>query len=198
VEGFAGPPAASSTDVQPVPLSLGVLLLVIAAVMTVRFRTRRPVQPAKPETDDSVLVEEANTSTAFSRLRDRARNAVIEGKSPFWRLLRRLYNSWKNGSWWISLLMGLTYSAPQLSLALTLLVVSGAALGTQLAVSVVFVLVMLAVVEVVLICSLVVPSTTQAAVRRLYEWVLAYRKQVTIGICAVGGALLLAMSANIV
>jgi hypothetical protein len=86
VEGFAGSPAASASAIQPVPLGLSVLLLVIATVMTERFRTRQPVQPPKPEGDDSILVEEANTSTAFSRLRDRTRNAVIEGKSPFWQV----------------------------------------------------------------------------------------------------------------
>lgn len=197
VESFAGSPTASTSAVQPMPLALGVLLLVIAAAMTMRFRMRQPVPPAKPEAEDSILIEEPDTSTAFSRLRDRARNALSEGKSPFWRLLGRLINSWKNGSLWISLLMGLTYSPPQVSLALALLVASGAALGTQLAISVVFVLVMLAVVEIVLICSLVVPSRTHAAVQRLYEWALAYRKQVTIGICALGGALLVAIGANV-
>jgi len=67
----------------------------------------------------------------------------------------------------------------------TSIAASGAAIATQLIAAVVFVLVMLAVFELTLVSYLITPEKTQAALRPLHEWALAYRQQVVAGILAV-------------
>jgi hypothetical protein len=71
--------------------------------------------------------------------------------------------------------------------SLTAILASGAAIGTQIGAAVVFIIVSLAVVEIVLICNLVVPTKTQAALRRLHDWVRGYRQQILVAILTLVG-----------
>jgi hypothetical protein len=61
---------------------------------------------------------------------------------------------------------------------LAIIVASGAAIGTQVSVAIVFVIEVLAVVEITLICYLAWPAKTQAVNRPLHDWSSTHRRQV--------------------
>jgi hypothetical protein len=86
-------------------------------------------------------VLDSNTPSAISRLLGRARDAGTEGGSAIRRLLGRLL--------------------------LAIIVISGAAIGTQISAAVTLIVGMLAVVETILVSYLAVPAKTQAALRQL-------------------------------
>ena len=74
------------------------------------------------------------------------------------------------------------YSPPQVTIALTIIAASGAAIGAQLSAAIVFVVVMLAIVEIILVGCLVAPVKTQEVLRPLHDWVQARRRQVLAGV----------------
>jgi hypothetical protein len=57
---------------------------------------------------------------------------------------------------------------------------SGAAIGTQIGAATLFVIETLAVVEIVLLSNLVVPTKTEALLRRLHDWARSYRRQILV------------------
>jgi hypothetical protein len=115
--------------------------------------------------------------------------------APERRTVRRLLGRahWDNGSVWASWAIGLFMGpAPDVVVfALAIIVASGAALGTQLIAAVVYVVGVLAVVEIILISHLLDPSKTQAALRVLHGWTSARRRQLLVAILAVVGVSML-------
>lgn len=181
---------ATSPTVRHVQLGVGVLALSIAVVMTLRFRARRRAYATAPAGDGSTVGLESNPPTVLSRLLGRAQDAATEGGSPMRRLLGRVYNAWENGSLWVAFVIGIALGglAPELLLfVLTIIVASGAAIGTQVGAAIAFVAGVLAVVELALVSYLIKPAKTEAVLRRLHDWALAHRQHVLIGIFAVGG-----------
>lgn len=69
---------------------------------------------------------------------------------------------------------------------------SGVGIGTQVSAAIVFVVGMLALIELMLVCHLVTPVKTHAVVRLLHDWVLAHRRQVLVAVCTVAGVSLVA------
>jgi hypothetical protein len=63
-------------------------------------------------------------------------------------------------------------------LALTTILASGAAIGTQVGAAIVFILETLAVVEIALVGNLVSPDKTQALLRPLHDWARTYRRHI--------------------
>jgi len=61
----------------------------------------------------------------------------------------------------------------------------------------VFIVVSLAVVEIVLISNLVAPTKTQAALRRVHDWVRGYRPQILVAILTLVGIVFVAQGAGI-
>jgi hypothetical protein len=68
-----------------------------------------------------------------------------------------------------------------------IIVVSRAAITTQISAAVAFIVVMYSAVEIILVGYLATPSRTEALVRRLHDWVLTYRSQILIVMFTVVG-----------
>ena len=110
------------------------------------------------------------------------------------RLLGRARDAWKNGSLWVALVMGF-WAGPPPSLVIPVLAVvlaSGAAIGAQISAIIVFVVLALAVVEIILVINMAAPAKTQAALRLLYDWAGARRRQILLAIFILVGVTLVA------
>ena len=95
---------------------------------------------------------------------------------------------------WVALVIGF-WAGPNPSLvlfALTTILASGVALGTQIGAAIVFIIETLAVVEIVLISSLATPTKTQALLRLLHDWARAYRRQILVAMFTLVGLALVA------
>ncbi|ORW10802.1 GAP family protein [Mycobacterium kyorinense] len=181
---------ATSSTVRHVQLGIGAFALAIAAVMTVRLRARRRAYAMAPAGDAPTAGPDSNPPALLSRLLGRTQDAATNGGSPFRRLLGRVHNAWENGSLWVAFVIGIALGgvAPELLIfVLTIIVASGAAIGTQVAAAIAFVVGVLAVAELALVSYLITPAKTEAVLRRLHDWALAHRQHVLIGIFAVGG-----------
>jgi hypothetical protein len=86
---------------------------------------------------------------------------------------------------------------PLILFVATTVVASGASIGTQVLAAIAFVVVMLAVVEIILVSCLLAPAKTQAVLRPLHDRVRAHRRQVLVAIFAVVGVMQLAMGVGI-
>lgn len=176
--GTAG--GGADSTVGHIRIGMGVLVLVIAALLTLRVAARgRALLPA-PTGNSSTLVLDADPP--------------VEPRTAIRRFLARAHGSWDNGSVWVALLMGFGSATPplQILVVLTLIVASGAAIGTKLMAAIAFVVGTLAIVEVVLVSYLAAPAKTQAVLRELHDWLRPRRRQVFAAILAVAGASLVA------
>jgi hypothetical protein len=154
--------AHPSTDsaFRYVEIGVGVLLLVLAAALALSLLVRRG-------------------SSAEDR------------PSPFARVLQRgrLGAAWNSGALWVALLIGF-WAGPNPSLvtfSLASILASGASLAAQLSAAVVFVVVSLAIVEIVLVCSVVAPARTHTVLQRVHDWARRYRRQLLVAILTVVG-----------
>jgi hypothetical protein len=177
---MAAPATAASSTVRHVQIGVGVLALVIAALMTVRFSARERAHLPTAGGNTSTLVLDSNTPT--------------EAASEIRRLPGRVRNAWENGSLWVALVIGLLSGPPPSPLlyVLTTIATAGAAIGTKVSAVIAFVVVMLALVEIILVCYLAAPAKTQAVLGRLHDWVRPYRRQILITIFALAGVMLVA------
>jgi hypothetical protein len=192
---------ATSSTVRYVQIGLGVFALSVAVLMTVHSLTqaRRRARLPAPDGRSSTLVLESNTPTAISRLLDRAQDAATDGGSMIWRLIGRVYNAWENGALWVALVIGLgPLPIETIAFVLAIVVPSGAAIGTQVVASIVFVVVMLAVIEVALVSYLAMPTKTLSVLGLLHDWVRAHGRQVLIAMFAIGGVSLVGHGMGVV
>ena len=152
-----------------VKIVIGVLTLLVTAVTAVRLARQREQAPlgsgALP-----ALVPQPATPTAIHRLVARVRR-LLEGGNP-----------------WVSFVAGLNRATPWVEylMALSVIVVSGAALGTHFGAIQAFIVVISALVEFPLVCYLVKPKQTQTTVLSVHRWMRAHRR----GILAVGAGVL--------
>jgi hypothetical protein len=177
VHDLANPRTTASSTLRHVQVFVGVLLLVIAGVMGVRLATRKRAEVADPD------------ASPISKLLQRGKDAPADGGSALQRLLARAHDAWESGALWVAAVIGF-WAGPNPSLvlfALTTILASGAAIGTQIGVAVVFIVVSLAVVEIVLLCNVVTPTKTQAALRGVHDWVGGYRTQIVVAILTLVG-----------
>ncbi|OBI80854.1 GAP family protein [Mycobacterium sp. 1245805.9] len=160
--------ATSSSTAGQIQVAMGVLALVIAAAIAVGVSVRRPVAvPVGAPLDQA-------EPTAFSRLSARAVQALQAGPP------------------WITFLVGVGLTTDFRYLAaLTVILASGAALGTQVSAAAAYTLVGLAFAEVPLICHLAAPARTGAMMSRVHDWVQARRRAVLGVVVAVLGVFLM-------
>jgi hypothetical protein len=160
----------------PVEIAIGLLALSAAALIAVGSSARQPARVPIPDGDLSALTSQQSTPTAFSRLTARAQHVLGCGPP------------------WVAFVAGLGQSTNPVEylLALTAIVASGAAVGTQISAAVMFTVVVLAVVEIPLVSFLATPAKTQAFMLYLQDWVQARRRQMFAAILAVAGVMLLA------
>ena len=186
---LANPRTSASSTMRHVEILLGVLVLAVAALMSVRFVTRQRAQVPAGDTATSTPAGGADESSPISRLLKRGEGAPEQGASATQRLLARAHNAWESGALWVAAVIGF-WAGPNPSLvifALATILASGAAIGTQIGAAVVFIVESLAVVEIVLLSNLVAPARTQAALRRLHDWVRGYRRQILVAILTLVG-----------
>lgn len=202
VQRYAPPPAADgSATVQPIPLALGVLSLLIAARLAMRLRARRKAPNASAAENDTTLGDSEGDAApepkpnAIAVTMSRVLT-VEEGSTGFGAAVRRLagrvYGAWKEGSVWISLFMGLTYSPLQATAVLAILATSGAPIVSQLTAASAFVAIMLTLVELILVGYFLAPAKTEAVLRSAHGWTQTHNLELLAAISAVGGVFLLA------
>jgi hypothetical protein len=195
---FANPTANST--IRHVEIGMGALMLVISAVLGVRFATRQLARPrgwahqAASSGGTSTLVLDSNTPTAISLLRGATPDAATEGGSVIRRLLRRVRSAWENGSVWVAFVIGVAMgpSLDGVVFVLAIIVASGASFGVQITAAITFVIAMLTVEEIILVSNLARPAKTQQFLRRLHDWALAHRRKLMVAIFAVVGVSLMA------
>lgn len=187
------PATIAGSTVRHIQIGMGVLALSIAALMSVSFLARQRAHLPTPSGNPSPLVLEPETPTAISRLLDRAQHAPTADGSAMRRLLGRAHDGWENGSLWVSFVIGAACmpSVDGVLSLLTIIVASGAAVGTQVCAAIAFVVGLLAVVEIILIGSVVTPAKTEALLRLLHDWSRTQRRKVLVAAFAVVGVLLL-------
>ncbi|QNJ93528.1 GAP family protein [Mycolicibacterium fluoranthenivorans] len=181
VHDLANPHTAASATVRRIEIGVGVLILLIAALTAARS--------AKPDSGEASPV---------SRLLNRGRDAPAEGGSAIQRLLGRAHHAWESGALWVAAVIGF-WAGPNPSLvtfSLATILASGAAFGAQLGAAVVFIIVSLAVVEIVLLCNLVAPDGTAVALRRVHDWVGGYRRWIVVVILTLVGLAFVAQGAG--
>jgi hypothetical protein len=184
----------TSSNVRHTQIGIGVVTLLIAALMAVRFRARQRAYLSTQGGTTSTPVPDSNTPTAISQPLGRAHDAQT-GRHPLGHVLHgRARVAWDNGSSWVSVVIGLASGPPPLTvlLVLTTIVASGAAIGTQVSLALAWVVGMFAVVEIILVSHVAAPAKTEAVLRLLHNWILAYRRQVLIAMIAVIGVAMVA------
>ncbi|MFY9766716.1 MAG: GAP family protein, partial [Mycobacterium sp.] len=125
-----------------------------------------------------------------------SQDAATDGESgsAVRRLLSRAHNAWESGALWVAFVIGF-WAGPNPSLvifALTTILTSGAAIGTQIVAAVAFIVETLAVVEIVLVSNLATPTKTQALLRLLHDWVRTRRRQILVAMLTLIGLALVA------
>jgi Sap, sulfolipid-1-addressing protein len=97
--------------------------------------------------------------------------------TPFSQLSTRALAALRSGPPWITFLVGVVISTDFRYLAaLSAILASGAALGTQISAAAVYTVVALAFVEIPLASQLAAPARTRAVMSRVHEWVKARRR----------------------
>lgn len=196
VHDLANPTTTASSTVRLVEVVVGLVFLTIAALMAVRVALRRR---SRVLAGDGESLAAADDSDPVSRLLKRGRDAPEAGGSVIQRLLGRAHGAWEGGALWVAFVIGF-WAGPNPSLvmfSLATILGSGAAIGAQIGAAVVFIAVSLALVEIVLICNLLAPTRTQAALRRLHDWVGGYRQLIVVAILTLMGLAFVAQGARL-
>ncbi len=165
--------AGASSTARHLQIAGGLLALLLATLIAVGLLDRLRARVSMPGRYQSAGVPKPSRPTVF------------------WRLSARTLGTSGGGCWWLGFAAG-TPLPPETYAALAAIAASGAAIATQLSGALVFLVVMLAVVEVPLVSYLVTPAKTQAVMLQLHNWVGARRRQILAVILAVVGALLVA------
>ena len=88
--------------------------------------------------------------------------------------------------------LGSGFPAVEYPVALAAIAASGNAIGVQLSAAIMFIVVMLAVVEIPLVSYSATPAQTQAVMLRLHDWVRPRRWQILATIVAAEAVLMVA------
>ncbi|OHV03488.1 GAP family protein [Mycobacterium talmoniae] len=189
---MANPTTAASSTVRHIEIGVGVVTLLIAALMAVRFPTRKRVHLSTSGGNTSTLILDPDTPTAISRPQGHRQTAATQDRSAVRRMVARGRNAWDNGAVWVSLVIGLGSMPPipPVFFVLTTVVASGAAIGTQVSAAIAFLAGTLAVVEIILVSYLATPAKTQAVLGAVQNWLRPRSRRILAAIFAVIGILL--------
>jgi hypothetical protein len=104
--------------------------------------------------------------------------------SRFARLGARTQEMLKCDVMWPAFVVGVASSFPPYEglIVLTIIMASGATIGTQFSAFIVFTLILLAVIEIPLVAYFAMPQKTEAVVLRVQNWVQTYRRQISVTI----------------
>lgn len=148
---------------------IGVIMLLLAARMVARARAQVGV-PVGP-------VGVADGGMSALALAQRPPGLVA-------RLEVRTQQMLQGDVVWPAFVVGVASSAPPFEsvVALTVIMASGAEIGTQFGAFVVFTLLVLAVIEIPLVAYLAIPQQTQQVMLRFQDWVRSNRRQISLTI----------------
>jgi hypothetical protein len=168
--------AAASASFRHIQITIGMVVLLIAALIAVGFSLRRRARVPMPGDDLLALALRRNARTAFSRLSARAQDA-LEGECL-----------------WVPFVAGLGSATPPIEclLALTAIAASRAAISTQLSAALMFTIVVFAIVEIPLVSSLAAPARTHAVMLQVHDWLRTRRRRILAVMLAVAGVMLVA------
>lgn len=186
VDNMATP--GNSITTRLINLSMGVLMLSIAALMVVRSLRERSRVGAMTG-DTSAQPHDSDMAHHITSPFGTPQSEAAAGGSVFRRLLYRLQKAWEDGALWVAFVFGLAGLPPPMLVifVLTPIVASGTPIGTQVVAVILFVFGMFTVVEITLVSYLVAPTKTLAVLRPLHDWALAHRRQMLIAIFSVAG-----------
>lgn len=149
-------------------ITIGVIALLSLAILTARQRARAakqvPVQVGVGGLgDESAVAVQPRPQGLLARL-----GGITHD------LLQR-------GFFWPAFLVGLGSATPPVEtlVLLTVIMASGAAVGTQFGAFIVYTVMVLAVIEIPLLCYLAKPDRTQAVMLRLQNWIRVHRGRIT-------------------
>lgn len=168
--------AAASSSFRHIQITVGFVVLLVAALIAVGFSLRLRARVPDPRGGPSAVALWPSAPTALSRLSARAQDALAgEGL-------------------WVAFVAGLGSATPPIECpaALTAIVASRAAIGTQLSAALMFMIVVFAIVEIPLVSSLAVPAQTQAVMLQLHDWLRTRRRRILAVMLAVAGIMLVA------
>ncbi|BBY18327.1 GAP family protein [Mycolicibacterium litorale] len=134
-----------------------------------------------------------NAALVVTGVWGRGRDAAHLAETRFGPLAARTRRVFTGPSLWTAGVAGLGVALPSVDYlaALALIVASGAAIGIQLGALLLFNVIAFALVEIPLLCYLVAPDRTRAALAALYEWLRAQgRRGVGVLLAVIGCALL--------
>jgi hypothetical protein len=173
---LADPATSVSSVVRDLEIAAGAVLLSATTLMALRLfaRQRAPV-PAGDADTSSVVVDDSPPN-------------------PVSRLLSRANTAWESGALWVALAIGV-FASPNPAMVvfgLTTIPTSGASIGVQIGAAIVFVVETMALLEIVLVGSLIAPTKTERLLRWLHDWARAYRWQILIIMLTLVGLALVA------
>ncbi|HVR00039.1 MAG TPA: GAP family protein [Mycobacterium sp.] len=160
--------ALASCTARHVKIAIGLFVLPVAALIAVDFSARWARVPTAGG-DPSAQVSPSRP-TPFGRVQD-----LLEG-----------------GSLWVAFVVGLGHGPPVEAYPVILAVIaaSGDAIGTQVSATIIFMVGMLAVVEIPLVCSLAAPARTQTVMLQLHDWMRTRRRRILAAMLAFIGVML--------
>lgn len=155
----------------PTQIAVGLLVLLLAVRVAVKLQPRRV---AVPMGAPLALAPQPTNPKIFSRLSAVVRQA-LEGGNP-----------------WVAFAAGLGNATPpaEYLIALAAILASGAQAGSQFGAVLMFVVVVLAVVEIPLVSFLATPTRTQAIMEQVHSFLGARRRLISAGTIGVGGLML--------
>ncbi|MDM4141935.1 MULTISPECIES: GAP family protein [Mycobacterium] len=195
--GSASP--STSSALGRIQITLGVVALSVAALMTVRFLTgQRKLEPA-PDADRSPeLSMVSGAPIAMPRLLTRVQDVPADDPSRFRRLLGRIHHAWESGASWVAWVIGvIAVPVDGVLFIVAIIAASGASITAQAGASVAFVILMYAVVEIILVGYVIRPAKTQSLLLVLHDWVRSYHRQILVALFTVVGVSELAQGLHI-
>jgi hypothetical protein len=158
-------------------ITLGVTFLTLLAVMVTRRRARQRVLVGMSSGDES------------------SGSSVMVAERPpniFARMTAFSQNLLERGGAWPAFLVGLGSATPPVEcvMILTIIMASGHAIETQLMAFVVFIVLVLALLELPLLMYLLMPKKTETVMLRLDGWLRAHRRRIFEVSLAVSGVVL--------
>ena len=167
--------ALSSSTARQAQIAIGLFALPVAALIAVGFSARRAQVPMG-DGDPSAQV-----------LPQRKPNALA-------RLFGRLQGLLEGGPLWVAFVVGLGHGPPAEAYPVVLAVItaSGSAIGTRVSATIIFMVGLLAVVEIPLVSSLAAPARTQVVMLQLHDWVRTRRRRIFATMLAAVGVMLVA------
>jgi uncharacterized membrane protein len=153
-------------------ITMGVIILLSVLVLSARRRARErtPVGVGAGEASGGVTLEPRPPSL-IARMGARCHSILLNQDVAKYGLVLPAF------------VVGLASSAPPIEslAALTIIMASGATIGTQFSAFLVFILLVLTVIEIPLVGYLAMPQKTQALMTQLQEWLRVYGWKFTQG-----------------